>query len=448
MNRYFFITFAFLPVFVLAGVIVLWAFGGKEKEPTPKDGLDKEFALYLEVRQMLLDHYDGELKEQTLADEALVGMAAGTGDRYTRVNPPVEAKSQDIDLQGTFYGINCVIDENEDGSIRITQVQAGGGGEKAGLLNDDVIVAVDGTSTLGQTFESTRLRIQSSVKGSVVKIGVLRGGDPKKGNDAKGKRLEFDVTRSEVVQYSVHDVHMETRDGRKFGYLHISDFNANTYDPQCKEAILELLELGAEGLVIDIRGNGGGRVPPAVDLVDALLKEKDALVVFTRSSRESNRKDDHVYKTRDDTTLTDLPVVLLVDGGTASASEIFAGAVKDYGRAYLVGERTYGKGIVQTIFRLETDPQYSMNITTTQYFTPLGRRMQKGDKGEPGGIAPDLEVRYRQGEQQSVRNRMTVRRARFNREQIAESSKWWNQEDRMLEAGLNVLAGKPVNVKD
>lgn len=448
MNKYFFITFGFLPVFVLAGVILLYVFGSREKAPAPKEGLDKEFALYLEVRQKLLDHYDGDLDEKTLADQALVGLASATGDKYTRVNPPVEAKSQEIDLRGTFYGINCLIEGNEDGSIRISQVQAGGGGERAGLLTDDVIVAVDGVSILGQTLGDSRLRIQSEKKGSVVTLTILRGGDPKRGDDARATRRDVEVTRSEVVQYSVHDVHIEERQGRKFGHMRISDFNANTFDPQFKDALRELMELGAEGIVIDLRGNGGGRVLPAVDMADALLTQKDALIVFTHSSRETNRKDDHVYRTRDDVALTDLPVVLLVDNNTASASEIFTGAMRDYGRAYIIGDRTHGKGLVQTIFSLQTDKQYSMNITTTQYFTPLGRRVQKGEKGEPGGIMPDLHIPWRAGEQQSIRNRQLARSARFNRDEIARTSKWWNQEDRMLDAALEVLSGRPVNIKD
>lgn len=448
MNRYFFITFAFLPVFVVAGVIVLAMFGGKEKEPAPTDGLDREFALYLEVRQKLIEHYDGELSERELADQALVGMAHATGDQYTRVNPPIEATGQERDLRGASYGINCNIELNEDGSIRIAHVVAGGGGEKAGLLIDDVIVSVDGTSVLGQTLEHSRLRIQSDTKDTVVKLGIRRGGDPKRGDDPKAKALDIEVTRSEVVQYSVRDVHIETRDGRKFGFMHISDFNANTYDPQFKDALRELMELGAEGIVIDLRNNGGGRVPPAVNMADALLSQKDALIVFTHSNRESNRKDDHVYRTADESALTDLPVVLLVDNNTASASEIFTGAMRDYGRAYIIGTRTHGKGLVQTIFSLDTDKQYSMNITTTQYYTPLGRRVQKGAKGEPGGIVPDLVMPYRNGEQLNIRNRQNARSARFNREEQEKTNRWWTVEDRMLNAALDVLAGKPVTVKD
>lgn len=449
MNRYFVITFGFLPVFVIAGVVVLFTFGdNRPEQPAPAALSDRELALYREVRQKLLEHYDGELDEQALADKALSGLAAGTGDTYTRVNPPIVAKQQKIELKGSFYGIDCNIDYNEDGSIRITEPHPGGGGEKAGLLLNDVIVAVDGVSILGQPFEASRQRIQSDREGTVVAIAVLRGGDPKNGTDAKATKLQFDVERSQVVQHSVHDVHIETRDGRRFGYMAIEEFNDNTFKPLFTDAVAELISQGAEGLIIDLRFNGGGRVPPAVDLVDAFLAEKDALIVFTRSSRESNRKDDHTYRTRDDSALTGLPLVLLVDRGTASASEIFTGAMRDYGRAFIVGERTYGKGLVQTIFGLETDSRYSMNITTTRYYTPLGRRIQNGDKGEPGGVVPDLLISYRQGEQEKLASRLVARRARYNRDAIAKTSASWNFEDRMLDAALNVLAGKAAIVRN
>ncbi|MBK9975731.1 MAG: PDZ domain-containing protein [Planctomycetes bacterium] len=447
MNRYFVITFGFLPVFVIAGVLLLFFANKPAAGPSTKEGLDKEFALYLEVRQKLLDHYDGEIDEQQLADQALVGLAEGTGDRYTHLNPPIEAKSQDLDLRGQFFGIDCQIENNEDGSIRITTVQAGGGGEKAGLLADDVIVGVDGVSILGQPSAASRQRIISEREGTVVKLSIARGGDPKKANDPKAQKLDIEVTRSRVVQYSVNDVHVESRGGKRFGYLAVAEFNANTFE-QFRDAINDLGKQGVEGYVVDLRFNGGGRVPPAVDMADSLLREKDALIVFTKSNRESNRKYDHEYRTKDDTALTDLPVVLLVDGGTASASEIFSGAMRDYGRVFIVGERTFGKGIVQTIFNIDTDPRYSLNITTTQYFTPLGRKMHKGDHGEPGGILPDLLVPYKQGEREQVRARMLTRQARYNLAKIAETSKWWNFEDRQLNAALDVLAGKPVAVKE
>lgn len=446
--NYFFATFAILPVLVIAGVIALFAMGKKDPAPSDAAGVEKDIQLYLEIRQKLLDHYDGELDETDLRNAALMGLAQGTGDRFTRVLPPVEARAQDQDLGGSFFGIGVYIEPNEDGSIRITGVQPDGGAEKAGMLVDDVIVAVDGISVIDQTYDSSIARIKSNEENSVVKLTVHRGGNAKIGTDPKANSFELEVVRSRVITYSVHDVHIEERAGKRFGYLHISDINANTFDPQFKDAIVELSNKGAEGFVIDLRGNGGGRVSAAVDLVDGLLKAPDQTIVFTHSSRDENRAGDTIYKTKDDTSLTELPIVVLIDEGSASAAEIITGALKDTGRAYIVGERSYGKGIVQTIFRLQTDPNYSVNITTTQYFTPLGRKVQRGKDGEPGGILPDLEIRYREGEKDKVRYRLRIRQARNNRDEIAKSSSWWNQEDRMLDAALDVLAGKPVTVGD
>lgn len=444
---YFVATFSILPLTVIVGVLVMFFSEKPAPEPSEADGIEKDFQLYAEIRQRLLDHYDGELSEEELRDAALEGLAHGTGDQYTRVLPPVKAQAQDLDLGGRFYGIGSIIRHNEDGSIRLLDPQPGGGAAKAGLLADDVIIGVDRVSILGQPSDDSLNRIKSPEEGTVVNLTILRGGDPERGDDPKAKELEFEVTRSRVESYSVHDVHIEERDGHRFGYLQISDINANTYDPQFKDAVTELQGGGAEGLIIDLRGNGGGRVNVAVALVDGLIKEKEAMVVFTHSSRESNRPNDGEYRTKDEEAITDLPIVILIDNDTASASEIITGALKDLGRAFVMGERSHGKGLVQTIYKLDTDPNYSLNITTTQYFTPLGRRVQNGKNGEPGGILPDIVMPYKEGEEARIHARLRVRQARYNREEVAANSSWWNYEDRMLDAALDVLAGKPVTVK-
>lgn len=446
MNRYFIITFSILPVIVIAGVTLLFVFDRAEVEQPKVEGIEKDLQLYAEIREMLLKHYDGELSEKDLRDHALMGLASGTGDRYTRVLPPVEAREQDIDLGGTFYGIGVGAEGNEDGSIRVTGVTPGGGAELAGILTNDVIVAIDGETTLGKTYESSVNRIRSEVEGSEVRLTLRRGGDTKRGDDPKSTQLEVTVKRQRIEQRSVHDVHIEERDGRRFGYLAISEFSAST-TKQFKEAITELAGKGAQAFIVDIRGNGGGRVDAATGVVDALIAEKDKLITFTQSSNEANRENDRKSFTQDEESVTDLPVVLLVDHNSASASEIVAGALRDHGRAYIIGERTYGKGVVQSIYKLKTDPAYTLNITTTQYFTPLGRRVQTGKLGEPGGIQPDLEFKYAEGEQSRVVARMGVRRAIFNRDELAKTSQWWNYNDRMLNAAFDVLAGKPVSVK-
>lgn len=446
MTRYFVITFSILPVIVIAGVVMLFVFGKGEEDRPKVEGIEKDLQLYAEIREMLLNHYDGAISEAELRDHALMGLANGTGDRYTRVLPPIEARDQDIGLGGSFYGIGVGAEGNEDGSLRVTGVSPGGGAEEAGVLADDVIVAIDGESTLGKTYDSSVQRIRSEVENSEVSLGIRRGGDPKRGDNPKALEFTFTVKRKRIEQRSVHDVHIEQRDGRQFGYLSISDFSASTVK-QFNEAIADLTAKGAEGIVIDLRGNGGGRVDAATGVVDALIAEKDKLITFTESTRDSNRANDRKSFTQDEASVTDLPVVLLVDGNSASASEIVAGALRDHGRAYLVGERTFGKGVVQSIYKLKTDPNYTLNITTTQYFTPLGRRVQTGKLGEPGGIQPDLEFKYAEGERSRAVARMQVRRAIFNRDELAKTSQWWNYSDRMLNAAFDVLAGKSVNVK-
>ncbi len=447
MNRYFVITFAFLPVLVIAGVVILFVARPSDPGPSDAQGLEKEFELYKEVRQKLLEHYDGELDEKELMHAALKGLADGTGDRFTRVLVPVETRAQQLDLKGEFSGICVNVQPNEDGRVRIVNVIQYGGADKAGVRKDDVIIGVDGTSVLGQPYEATVLRIKSDEEGSKVALTLLRGGDPTSGTDPAARTLDIEVTRQRMETWSVHDVHIEERAGRRFGYLHISEFVSNTFNPQFKNAMIELTSQGAEGLIIDLRGNGGGQVTSASDIVDSLLSEQDALIAFTHSSRESNREFDRKILTKDDTAITELPVVVLIDEDTASASELVTGSLKDHGRAYVIGTRSYGKGVVQQVFELQTDPNYTVNITTTRYFTPLGRNVHQGQNGEPGGIQPDLEMSYKQGEKARVRARIRDRSARYNREEVRKESQWWNYDDRMLNAALDFLAGVPVVVK-
>jgi carboxyl-terminal processing protease len=443
MNRQFIISFSFLPIIVLAGLAVLVLTG--RDSGARADGVEKDLQLYLEIREKLLDHFDGEIDEIELRNRALQGLAAATGDSYTRVNPPIAARRQERDLEGEFFGIGVIVGENEDGSLRITEVTDGGGASKAGILANDVIVAVDGKSILGMSMSDSRELIRSEVQGSAVLIGLLRGGDSDSGTDPAATRLDVEVIRERIETFSVHDAHIMRHDNRRFGYVRMSDFTSTTAR-QFEQAVRELQADGAQGLILDLRGNGGGRVTAAVDVIDLLLPQKDALVMFTRSTREQNRSRDREYRTSSDSAVTNLPLVVLVDDTTASAAELVAGALRDHGRALVVGSRTYGKGVVQTIFRLDSDPDYSLNVTTTQYFTPLRRAVQGDADGSPGGIQPDIQVLYKEGEGERARvhARLRVRQARYNREQLAETSNWWDYEDRVINAAVKVLAGVPV----
>lgn len=450
MNRYFLVTFAFLPIVVIGGVFVLYLTSQNQQGEAHKEGVDKELALYLEVRNHLLERWDGEVEPVKIGNGALVGAAEALGDRYTRVNPPLEARAQEMSLKGSFYGIGAVLRNNTDGSLFIRSLHPDGPGERAGMKVRDVVVAVDGVSCLGRPFEEISNRIRSDQPDSFVSLEVLRGGKPDDGRDESAQRLEIRVKRGELTTPSVHHTHIIERDGRKFGYFRLSDFNANTFDPLFINAIRTLTSQGAEGLIMDLRRNGGGRVATALDIVDALVPGKDLLIAFTRSTREQNHKDDKEYRTKDETTLTALPLVVLVDRNSASASEIVAGALKDHGRAVIIGERTHGKGLVQAVIKLKTDPNYSMNVTTTQYFTPLGRKVQNGLDGERGGIVPHIQVTYRENEGELIYEKFSLQNLRIDSEDLLEGDRErraFRAEDRFVDAALDVLAQKPVSVK-
>ncbi len=474
MNKYFIITFSILPLVVIAGVILLNTFGRDYGPPPKTEGTDKELSMYLEVREIMLSRYDGELETDKLMDNALEGMSGAPGDPYTHINVPIDAQAQKSELAGKFYGIGVSIRPNDDGSIQIRGVVRGGPADSAGIKDNDVIVGVDDVTCLGQSYQATQLRIRGPKAGSPVKLSLQRGGNIENGRDEKAQKLDITVLRGEIVSYSVHNERIFERDGHKLGYVRVSDFHDNTFEPQLKDAIASLVAKGAQGLVLDLRQNGGGKVDVATAMVDAFLKQKDALIVFTRSRNERNRKDDRETRTRDESALTDLPLVILVDRNSASATEIVTGALKDSGRALVVGERSFGKGIVQNIIQLKTDPRYSINVTTTQYFTPLGRRVHNASEddsgGAPrtdprqwgfghdglnpraGGIRPNLEIPYRDlDEYDLVRTKLNLEESRLSPQALLDTDyakKAWNAEDRMLEAALNLLAGRPVSVRD
>ncbi|MCC6572931.1 MAG: PDZ domain-containing protein [Planctomycetes bacterium] len=451
MNRYFLLTFAFLPVIVIGGVLVLHFFGQPaQADAAKREGLDKEIALYMEVRDNLMTRWDGDAEPLKIGNGALVGAAEALGDKYTRVNPPLEAREQEMQLKGSFYGIGATLRNNPDGSLFIRSLNRDGPAERAGMMVRDVVIAVDGYSCLGRPADEIHKRIRNELPDTSVVLTVLRGGGGANGRDEKAQRVDILIKRGEITSYSVHDVHIETRDGRKFGYLRISDFNSNTYKKLFVEAVATLTSQGAEGLIVDMRGNGGGKVEVAVELVDSLIAQRDKLITFTRSTRPENHKDDKEYRTRDESAITQLPLVLLVDRSSASATEIVTGALKDMGRAVVIGERTFGKGLVQAVISLKTDPTYSMNITTTQYFTPLGRKVQNGVNGERGGIAPHIEINYRdKAEADLIYEKFNLQRLRINSEDLLETDaerRAFRAEDRFVVAALDLLSGKPVNV--
>jgi carboxyl-terminal processing protease len=284
------------------------------------------------------------------------------------------------DLKGSFSGVGIEFTIRED-TIHVQNVIKNGPAEKAGILAGDKIVAVDGKKFVGQqvTNEEAMHRLKGP-KGSKVKVGVMRYGS--------SKVLSFDITRGEIPMKTVTAAYMLDDNT---GYIKVKNFGEKTY-PELLIALANLQQQGFSNLVIDLRDNTGGYLQSAVQMANEFLPAKK-LIVYTqgrKSPRQEYRSDGHgAYQT--------MPLVVLINEGSASASEIFAGAMQDNDRATIIGRRSFGKGLVQQQIPF---PDGSMiRLTIARYYTPSGRCIQKPySDGEDPNYAADIISRYQHGE--------------------------------------------------
>ncbi|MBQ3925933.1 MAG: S41 family peptidase [Bacteroidaceae bacterium] len=299
-----------------------------------------------------------------------------------------DAKTANDDLKGSFSGVGIQFVIRED-TVRITGIIKGGPSEKVGILAGDKIISVDGKPYVGKevTNEETLHRLKGE-KGTKVKIGILRHGQQ--------KPLSFTVVRGDIPLKSVDATYMINKE---LGYIKIKNFGETTY-AELLTSLAELEVEGFQGLVVDLRGNGGGYLSSAIQMVNEFLP-KNRLIVYTqgrRSRREEFRSDGRG-------SYQDLPIIVLIDETTASAAEIFSGAIQDNDRGIIVGRRSFGKGLVQQ--PIEFSDGSLIHLTIARYYTPSGRCIQKPYvKGQPKEYEMDLITRYERGEffsQDSIR---------------------------------------------
>lgn len=284
------------------------------------------------------------------------------------------------ELKGSFSGVGIEFVIRED-TIQVQRVIANGPAERAGMLAGDKIVTVDGQTFVGK--EVTNQEAMHRLKGpkdTKVTIGVKRYGSDK---------LEtFTVTRGEIQQKSITATYMIDE---RTGYIKVANFGDNTY-PEMLVALAQLSQQGFRNLVIDLRDNTGGYMESAVYMVNEFLP-KNKLIVYMEG-RKSPRKD---YKSDGRGSYQDLPLVVLINEGSASASEIFAGAIQDNDRGIVIGRRSFGKGLVQQ--QLDFPNGSAIRLTVARYYTPSGRCIQKPYTSTGGGgYEEDLMERYRHGE--------------------------------------------------
>ena len=291
-----------------------------------------------------------------------------------------DAELASDDLKGSFYGIGIEFIINND-TISVQNVIAGGPAQKAGLLAGDKIVTIDGKPFVGKecTNEEAMHRLKGPDK-STVTVGIKRYGSKEVKN--------YTITRGEVKTKSISATYMLNE---KTGYIRIKNFGENTY-AEMLVSLAQLANEGFENLVIDLRDNTGGYLEAAVQMANEFLP-KDRLIVYTQG-RKSARQN---YNSDGRGTYQHLPLVVLINENSASASEIFAGAMQDNDRATIVGRRSFGKGLVQQQIAF---PDGSMvRLTIARYYTPSGRCIQKPySAGETQDYEKDIVERYQHGE--------------------------------------------------
>lgn len=330
--------------------------------------IDKETAHKLEKIRYLIDETylkEDEIKNKDLSDYLLKGYVNGLKDPYSVYYNEKETKELYETTEGEYSGIGAVMSQNlETGVITMVNIYENSPAEKAGFKNNDILYKVNGKDISTEDLSKVVNKIKGE-EGTEVTITVLRD----------GKEFEATAVREKL---EAHTVEYEMKEAQ-IGCIRITEFDMVTYN-QFVEAITDLKKQGMKGMVIDLRGNPGGNLSTVCQMLDYVLPE--GLIVYTED-KDGKRE----VMTSDEEHKLEIPMTVLVDGRSASASEIFAGAVQDHKAGTLVGTTTYGKGVVQQLFDLKDGT--CLKLTIAEYFTPNGRNIH----GK--GIKPDVEVEYK-----------------------------------------------------
>jgi carboxyl-terminal processing protease len=317
-------------------------------------------AVYDKLRQ----GFDGQLDQTKLLDGLKAGLASATGDPYTEYMNSDAAKDFNGQLNGTFTGIGAELGKDDKGNIIVIAPIAGFPAEKAGLRAKDLIAEVDGESTSGKSINDVVTKIRGP-KDTKVKLGVIRDNT---------QALTLEITRDEI---KIPSVTSEILDGN-IGYLKISRFGDDT-SQLSQEAATKFKDAGVKGVILDLRDDPGGLLPSAVDVASLWLDENQTVLQEKRGGVVVK-----TFKANGNPTLKGIPTIVLVNDGSASASEIVSGALRDNKAATLLGEKTFGKGSVQELQPLSDGGM--LKVTIAHWFTPSGQGIDKQ------GLQPDQKV--------------------------------------------------------
>jgi carboxyl-terminal processing protease len=326
------------------------------------------------VYQALKDNYDGQLSESQLEDGLKHGLAQATKDPYTVYFTAKEAQDFEGQLNNSFSGIGAQLGQDKDGSLEVIAPIEGLPADKAGLKAKDLIATINGTSTSGMSVDDAVSKIRGK-KGTTVKLQIVRG---------RTTPLDFTITRDDIKLPSVKT---KILDGN-IGYLQISTFSDDTAELTAKAA-QEFKQKNVKGIVVDLRNNPGGLLDAAVRVSSLWLPGGQNVLQERRGNTVTQS-----YSALGGNTLNGIRTVVLIDGGSASASEITAGALHDNKAAYLIGEKSYGKGVVQQVICVtgqrnndSTCPADELKVTVASWYRPNGQNINHK------GITPDKTVK-------------------------------------------------------
>jgi carboxyl-terminal processing protease len=364
------IVFVFVTVFVLS-CLTIAAPGDRVRHRHLYD----EYETLSRIVTAVTDNYVQEVDTKKLFYGAYDGMLQ-TLDPYSAFLPPKETEDLEVETKGEFGGLGIEITLDKAGILTVIVPIEGTPAFKAGVLAGDKIIKIEGKSTKGLSLREAVEQLRGP-KGKPVTITVLHEG---------GKIEDITVVRDIIKLESIKDPGFAD-EAHKIGYVRLTGFQANSAE-SLDASVKDLQAKGMKALILDLRFNPGGLLTSAIEICDRFLDE--GVIVSTRGRRSRER----IYRAKKGRTYPDIPLAILVSNRSASASEIVAGAIKDHKRGVLVGMRTFGKGSVQSLIKLE-DGKSSLRLTTAYYYTPSGRLIHR-DVNDPDqkewGIEPDIEV--------------------------------------------------------
>lgn len=354
---------------ILTGVLITaLAAGGlqaahqKMSSSVLTDSATVEKVEYLE--KLIDQEYLGDIDKSDLAEGIYAGLLYGLGDVYSRYYTAEEYAQETASTDGSYVGIGVSIQKNKNGGVQIAECYEGGSGKKAGLISGDVITAIDDTDVTDMELSEV-VRLIRQNEGRNIVLTVQRE------NEESPLSITVEVTNVELPAVFSEMLDEET------GYIQITQFTG-VAPQQYKEAFADLKEQGMEKMIVDLRDNPGGLLTSVCDILREILPK--GRIVYTED-KYGNREEE----TCDGEKELDMPLAVLVNESSASASEIFAGAVQDYGIGKIVGTTTYGKGVVQELRPLNDGS--AVKLTISDYYTPNGNSINKV------GIKPDIEVK-------------------------------------------------------